>query len=171
MKKKENDRSEINKLFLFIVFLAIFSGTLVVLIWLDYRPESDSRTTEKKPTITTYTPLRQDKPAEPHFVHEGSIDLEKLKKDGRILLCRGEKACRGVFWKYEQVFRKAIGPPTAEFKFDDPRDSESTRGDRFMGWVLSDGYEIALSTLHQNSSYWRKRGKYPEVVVILVDPR
>ena len=169
MENKQNDRPGRNKPF--IAFMAVFLGILTFRFVESILQSTDS------PTITTYTtPLVQnkpttDKPVEPYFVYEGTLDLEKLKRDEELLLCQGVRACMGVYWDWKQILRKEFGPPTTEFKFDDARDSESNRGDFFAGWVLSDGYEIALLSRHQNYGYWQKRGKYPEVVILLRDPR
>ena len=147
MENKQNDRFGRNKSF--IALMAVFLGILI--FWL---VESNPQSTDSLTTTTYTTPLEQNKPTMdqpvPYFVYEGALDLEKLKRDEELLLCQGVRACMGVHWDWKQILRKEFGPPTAEFKFDDARDSESTRGDFFAGWVLSDGYEIALLSRHQN---------------------
>ena len=121
----------------------------------------------RRASTATYTKPTTQKP-EPYFVHDGPVDLNVLKREKRIKLCEGSRACSGVFVRYLEVFTTAIGVPTTEFYFDSPADGIN-RGDAMAGWVLADGYEIAIISQYNNKE-WRKDGKYPEVIVSLRDP-
>lgn len=153
-----------------ILGLAAIFFVLIIVFTLDYFTKRDMPT-QSSYDYNTYTePVpKQSTPQEPYFVHDGPIDFEKLKRGENVTLCKGKRACFGIYDKYLKITIEAIGAPTETIHFDN-FDNQETYGDFASGWLLPDGWELILISQHNNTGYWKDRGKHPEVILMARSP-
>jgi len=143
---------------------------IVTLNWL--RPiENHLHTTEEQYTTPTIPnlPTIPGTPAaptsdEPYYIYDGDISLNDGTLSESTLLCRGERACEGIYDKYLNLLSQKLGIPSEVMRFDD----KVNYGSVATVWMFKGGYELCLIS-DNYSHYWRSRGKHPEIRLMLIN--